>query len=119
MYLEEIKITNEHIRSVMSSLDELENEQLCEQYIYLPSHYKFRETEDIYIGQWWMGLRCGKGELYFSDGRVYQGNFQNDAICGKRERDLRLSRRGRGDEDEEKGGWLIHYSFPSAKTYAR
>jgi hypothetical protein len=36
------------------------------------------DSGEIYAGQWWMGMRNGKGELYFPDGRVYQGSFKND-----------------------------------------
>ena len=45
--------------------------------------YLYKETGDTYLGQYFRGQRCGKGELVTPSGEVYIGHWDYDQCNGK------------------------------------
>ena len=42
----------------------------------------YYETGDVYIGQFQMGYRCGKGTLHYASGDTYTGDWDKDKKHG-------------------------------------
>mmetsp|Transcript_18560 Transcript_18560/g.16162 ORF Transcript_18560/g.16162 Transcript_18560/m.16162 type:complete len:203 (+) Transcript_18560:286-894(+) len=65
---------------------------------YLPP-YQFKENSAIYKGQWYNGMRHGRGEQYWTDGSQYVGYWRNNMANGK-------GRLIHADGDVYEGEWL-------------